>query len=621
MVRDQILWGKIILLAGKNKELQKIIDLNYKGKASEGKKKLVEYEKRNHRPETLIRIELIKLSLFSPRGDLEKSIALIDQVVSKCKTIDNPLLMISALYAKSLDLTMIRKFEESNIVIEEAIELLNEKINKEIDDYKLQKANLLFLRGYNYSSLGEFDQSQEIAKQAFSISEKLNDIRLKLNLFDLLGAIDDEYSEIEEAIEYFTKGYELAIKNGFISYENLFTIKLANDYVYIGNIELAKKFINKSIELYKKTNQDLSSLYLLQGIFYRELGELEKGVAFFNKAIPLLEKYTSNWLRAIVLRLKAGHEQRFGNINKAIDYISEAIELVRNDNINHLIYIKSTQAKILFDKGEFEETLQTCYSCLEIIEENRNQKDIALIYETMGRVFHIKGDYNLAIEYTQRGLEIWKRFNTRLHIAQSLFILIEISIDKDDKKLYTSYLSDLETFVKSYSTNFFEKMYQTAYALVLKNSTRPRDWIKAIDILIEVVNTDLPKYEFSLVALISLCELLMSEYSMSGDSQVLEELEFYADKLHILSEEQNVYHLRLEAYNFQILINWLVAQKTTIELDFQKAKNLLTDITEIADGKGLNMLAEKLTRKQEKLLDQLSQWDDFIRKYYEFINE
>ncbi len=58
-----------------------------------------------------------------------------------------------------------------------------------------------------------------------------------------------------------------------------------------------------------------------------------------------------------------------------------------------------------------------------------------------------------------------------------------------------------------------------------------------------------------------------------------------------------------------------------VEIDFQKAKIVLDNARKIADEEGLYKLAEKLTLQQERLINQLSQWDDFIRKYYEFIKE
>ncbi|MHA1187445.1 MAG: hypothetical protein ACTSSK_11330, partial [Candidatus Heimdallarchaeota archaeon] len=242
-------------------------------------------------------------------------------------------------------------------------------------------------------------------------------------------------------------------------------------------------------------------------------------------------------------------------------------------------------------------------------------------YFEMGKVYHVKGDFNLALEYMQKALKLHERYNADHYVASTLFILLQISIDKNDKVLYTRYLEKLEVFTKNNPTILFEQMYQTAQALVLKTSSRPRDWAKAVEILIGVVSEKIIKYGHSEIALINLCELLMNEFSISGDAQVLQELEFYVEELNELATKQNVHHLKLETYNLEIITHWLKAQKSMVELDFQKAKTLLDDTRNIADEKGLYKLAEKLTQQQAKLLGQLSEWDDFIRKYYEFIKE
>ncbi|MHA1442287.1 MAG: hypothetical protein ACTSPK_10560, partial [Candidatus Heimdallarchaeota archaeon] len=220
-----------------------------------------------------------------------------------------------------------------------------------------------------------------------------------------------------------------------------------------------------------------------------------------------------------------------------------------------------------------------------------------------------------------KALKLYKRISADLFFFFFLFTLLQISIDKNDKVLYTKYLKELEAFVKQNPTNIHEQMYQTGQALVFKASSRPRDWMKATDILIKVVKEKFTKHGFVVIALINLCELLMNEFSISGDAQVLEELEFYVDELSELARLQNVYHLVLEATNLEIITLWLKAQKSMIKLDIQKAKDLLNSTRKLADEKGLYRLAEKLTQQQAKLLTELSNWDDFIRQYYEFIKE
>jgi len=382
------------------------------------------------------------------------------------------------------------------------------------------------------------------------------------------------------------------------------------------------EYLDISIEYSKKLGWPHEWLNYLKAIIYWNTGELEKSIPIFKETLPYMEKETTHKEIALVLMGKAIIESVEGEIDKAVEFMTEAVNLGKQMDDAYCVSVFSiVLIRMLFNKGEFDKVLEICYSILDSLKDNKKPYNEPSVYYEMGKTFHMKGDYNLALENVQKALKLFKRFNAELFIARSLFTLLQISIDKNDKVLYTKYLEELDAFVKLHPTNFFEQMYRTAQAIVLKASSRPRDWAKAVDILIDVVNEKFTKFGFNLVALINLCELLMNEFSISGDAQVLKELEFYVDELSELALMQNVYHLRLEANNLHIITHWLKAQKSMVELDFQKAKTLLENTRKIADEKGLYRLAEKLTQQQEKLLVQLSQWDDFIRKYYEFIKE
>ncbi|MHA1157002.1 MAG: hypothetical protein ACTSQK_12925, partial [Candidatus Heimdallarchaeota archaeon] len=66
------------MLAGKNKELQKIINLRNKGNFPEASDKLTEFLTKNHKPETTIRAQLIKALHTASMGFWEKSLGIIE---------------------------------------------------------------------------------------------------------------------------------------------------------------------------------------------------------------------------------------------------------------------------------------------------------------------------------------------------------------------------------------------------------------------------------------------------------------------------------------------------------------------------------------------------------------
>ena len=610
------------MFAGKNKELQKIINLKNKGKFSKASDKLTKFIIKNHKPETNIRAQLIKAFLNANMGFWEKGLGIIEKAISESELLGDQLLIIDAFIVKANCFAWGEQYKKSNTLIEETEKLLEEKLNSEEYDNKLRKAWLILSKGHNYNNMGENKLAREMANHGLTFAKKITESEIQLNLYELLGNNEYQVAEYEQAINYYNVGLQIAKDANYSFYEWLFCFRLTEGYGVIGNVDLALKYCDLSIELRKKQNKNPMWMLAFKAQIYWSIGELEKSIKLNKESLPFFEKETSFWGRACFLRIKAYIEWREGSINQANEYMTEAIDLVKKrDDICRSTILSVQLAPMLFDKGKFEQVLEICFANLEIIKRNKNSYFQTLVFETMGRTFHIQGDYNLALDYVQKSLKSWKRFNYTIQIAQSLFILLQISIDKNDKVLYTKYLEELEVFVKNNSTNLFEQMYQTAQALVLKASSRPRDWAKAVEILIDVVNEKITKHGHSEIALINLCELLMNEFSMSGDAEVLQELEFYVEELSEQAKKQNVHHLRLEANNLQIMTHWLKAQKSMVELDFQKAKTLLDNTREIADDKGLYRLAEKLTQQQERLLGQLSQWDDFIRKYYEFIKE
>lgn len=614
------------MFAGKNKQLQKIDELRNKGKFIEASDKLAEFEKKNHKLETSIRAQLIKTLITVIMGFWKEGLVILEPVIIECETIGNPLLLIDALIVKALCLSWGEQYIKSNTLIEETEKKLEENLKPDENDYRIRKAWLLWTKGTSFCMMGDNKQFRETAKQSSMIVKSLTDSEILFNNFDLQGMAEFHSYEFEKAIVYFQAGLELAkdCKNDTKIY--IFALRLAESYTSIGSFNLASEHCNLAIDHVKKLGWDAN--WVIKWVLYQKAfvywfsGEIEKSIKLLKEILPSLENETTLKERAFALVGEAVVEWVEGDLDKTLEYLLEATDLIKKrDDVFRFELIYVTLARVLFDKGEFDQVLEICYSIIDTWKNDQKSINSPSVFYLMGKVYHLKGDYNLALEYEEKALKLFKRFNDSLFIVLTLFTLLQISIDKNDKVLYTKTLKELELFVEHHPTNFFEQIYQTAQALVLKISSRPRDWAKACDILINVVNKKFQKHSFAIIVLINLCEVLMNEFSMSGDAQVLQELELYVEELSELAKKQNVHHLRLEANNLQIMTHWLKAQNSMVELDFQKVKALLENTREIADEKGLHRLAEKLIQQQEKLLVQLSHWDDFIRKYYEFIKE
>ena len=119
--------------------------------------------------------------------------------------------------------------------------------------------------------------------------------------------------------------------------------------------------------------------------------------------------------------------------------------------------------------------------------------------------------------------------------------------------------------------------------------------------------------------MIHLCELLIREFSISGDPEILLELESYTKRLDDEAKKQNSHKLRLEAHSIRLLTLWFKAQYSIADIDIQRANQLLIKARDMADEEGLIQLAEKITQQQGIIIKRMDKWDDYIRKYYKFI--
>ena len=99
-----------------------------------------------------------------------------------------------------------------------------------------------------------------------------------------------------------------------------------------------------------------------KAILYWNLGKIEKSILIFKEVIPLVEWETTHKEKGLVLMGKAIIEIVEGDVEKAVEYMTEAVNLAKekNDTFSEnkfsIILIRA-----LFDKGEIEKVLEVCF--------------------------------------------------------------------------------------------------------------------------------------------------------------------------------------------------------------------------------------------------------------------
>jgi hypothetical protein len=180
-----------------------------------------------------------------------------------------------------------------------------------------------------------------------------------------------------------------------------------------------------------------------------------------------------------------------------------------------------------------------------------------------------------------------------------------VAIDLEDFKQARDYLRELQQINEQGGSKSVDQCSRLSEALILKTSKRRKKLVKAEELLEEIAEEETIDHQFTVQALVNLSELLLDELLSTGEEEIIEEVENYIDKLFNIAKEQQSYTLIAETY-------WLKAQLALVGLNLKEAKKLLTQAQTIADDKGLERLARKISNEHDQLLQQLDQWEELI---------
>jgi hypothetical protein len=161
-------------------------------------------------------------------------------------------------------------------------------------------------------------------------------------------------------------------------------------------------------------------------------------------------------------------------------------------------------------------------------------------------------------------------------------------------------LEDVEPIVRYW----LEHTYLIADALIKKETGTEQDRVIAKDMLISVINEENYYREVIDTAIFYLCEIFLRELRETNNEEILNDLKFYAKRLEKVAYAENTYPWLIEAM-------WLQAQISLLELDVETTQNLYDEAQNIAEEKGIQKLAVKVSNEHDLLLDQLDLWDDF----------
>lgn len=485
---------------------------------------------------------------------------------------------------------------------------LIEVFEEKVDSLTKEELICLILKGKIHCYTGNYKKAIEVGNHAYPLSRKLGCIVETIEAL-FIKAFTVYFGNIDEAT------------NNILEAEKLLKSIDSNPSQQIAEILLMKAIIcrhkddlNESLELATQClnlleksggKLDISRVYYLLGEINLYQGNSSKGLSYGQKSLQIQKELDNKVGIAMSLSLMGMSYYTKGDFEQALKLGKQSL-LIREMDVLSKIEVLNMLAGIYRNRGELSRALRYYNRTIKLAEEEGYIEEIITINYLIGSVYRAKGEFNKAIRSFQRSLDLSEKYNSIYGMQSSLFHLILTFLDNNSPIEAKKYLEKLEQLTEKTESKVFKNAYLIAKALILKKGGRIRYRTEAELILKQIIEKGIETPILYHLSFVNLCELFLEELSITNNIEVLDELNPLINRLLIFSEKQNAYLWLAET-------KLLKAKLALIQMNFDKAKQILTEAQRIAEIHHLKMLASKISSEHDKLLDQMNIWDDLKR--------
>ncbi|MCG3217603.1 MAG: tetratricopeptide repeat protein, partial [Candidatus Heimdallarchaeota archaeon] len=433
---------------------------------------------------------------------------------------------------------------------------------------------------------GEYDEAIQALitfenKQGLSDTEQLSCLIRRSTILNRLGQYNESFLLSQEVFQESKKqNYTLLLLDAIILMgTNLWRLgRLDESYTILeqGEQEIQKQPLYYASE-YK---QRVSSLIFNKGIVCRYQGNLDRALDYLQQSLALrIELGNEQGIAASLAYLGVIYHVR-GQLENALTYYQQSLEIRRkSENKQGIAYAINNIGVVYHQQGDFEQALMHYFESKRYFDEINDKQGVSYPLNNIGISYYQQNDLKQGLHFLEQSLDFRRITGNNLLVAETLFFLLPVVIDCKDLDKAQDYVQQLKLISKETENKVVKQQYLVTKALLLKQSTRGRSLIKAAELLEQVVSEEIVDYNITVLALLNLCEILLTELKLSEDQEVYDEICIHVKRLIEIGKQQYSYSLLAETY-------WLQARLALLNLEMKKARNLLTQAQFIADEKG-----------------------------------
>ncbi len=516
----------------------------------------------------IILYNLFKCDIIYQQGLWEDLFKFAENVYQESLGLGENILSVDALLKMAEALIWLGDPIRAEEIIKQGENLLKTQTQSPPLEYKQREANLLYVKGLFYAWIkNDADTALEHIDHSITLLKKLGD------------------------------------KTGVI--KSLFISVFVLNYLK-GEYDQALKLVEQSLTLSKECNYKYFNArgLFLKGMIYQAKGDYDRSIKIWEQSLTEFKELNNKYFIAFINGAMSIAHMMKGDLDKGLEYAELAVTLAKEVN-NKLLVANNLDflANLYILKGDTDRSILLREQSLEIFKSVGQKFGMAMVLNNLAGTYRIIGKLERALECIELSIKLNNELGNLGAVAHNYDFLIEILIDKGELKQAQNAIEHLENMKNQLNDKQINLIYMVNKALLLMTSTRSRDRGKAEEILKLIIEDETTNYETAIVALLNLCELLLTELSMTNDLNVLEEINYYSAQLLEIAEKNHSFILFAEIY-------FLKAKLALLTLDVKTARRFLTQAQKIAERFGLNQLATKISAEHNNLLEQLSMWEN-----------
>lgn len=453
---------------------------------------------------------------------------------------------------------------------------------------------------------GKLTDSLKLSEKVLKESEALDNNLLKADAYRNQAIALYNSNRFKESLDASIKGLELIKDNE--KYE-LKQVAITKVFLLLNQGTLTMEFgdFQKGFELFEavheyalKTKLDyligLAKGVLGQGTIF--IGDIMKGEGYVDEAMEILQSVGKHLFLIYTYFTYATVKQLVRKYDVALEYHQKGIDLSLETGAKVLLYIFYMHSGLIYaSRYNLDKALEYNELALEVTQTGKT-----VLFINMGSTYLMKNEIEKAYECFLNGLtdskeagEIRVRPGLLYHLVLSSLLLKEL-------KQAEKYLQELEKLSLESGQDRISQRYLLAKVLVLKESTQMKDWFKAIEILEKLLTEEKLPEDSQFDVIFHLVEIRLKELQVTADQEVLAEVKKQIEKIQSYAEDRKQFNLLANIYR-------LKSQLALVELNAEKAIELLIIAKTLAEEKNLQLIVNNVQEEQAKLEQQQNMWN------------